>query len=165
MMKVILLLVLLFTISAAQADEITLSVCRLDDDRYQFSFTGDIDGWWFNNFISADLVTLIAVGEGTEFVIYYDGTTESIFADPAAPFCHHKGDTWKPGAPSILIPASAPGWFRIEIQDAFGHWSRVTDAQHPDGIVLHTADGFVELIGSVGQDTDPAHYRLIEVNP
>lgn len=154
------LLILFGMLLRVNADPVSLSVCRLDNDRFQFSVEGDIDGWWFNNFISADLETLIASGEGTEFVIYYDGNTESIFATPDTPLCV-PADAWKPSAPSILIPARE-GVFKLEIWGD-NQWWLVTDEKHPDGIILTAKNGVVELIGSVGQDTDPAHYRLIEV--
>lgn len=70
-------------------------------------------------------------------------------------------DGWQPSAPSIKIAAPDAGPYTLEIQDTYGNWSLVTDAAHPDGIVLYNNGGAVELIGSVGQDTDPSHYRLI----
>lgn len=76
--------------------------------------------------------------------------------------CAALAEQWRPSAPAILIPAPGPGPYTLEVMDAFGHWSLVTDAAHPDGIVLYNKGGFVELIGSVGQDTDPTHYQLTE---
>lgn len=72
-------------------------------------------------------------------------------------------DQWKPSAPSISIPANGDGPFLIEIEDAYGHWSLVTDEANPHGIVVYNRGGSVELIGSVGQEINPDHYRLIEV--
>lgn len=162
MIKILLSLFVVLTMNIAWANETTLSVCRYSDGLYQFSFTGEVAGWWFNNFISADLETLIVNGDGAEFVVYYfDGTTESIFADPDnTPFCA-VADAWKPSAPSILIPASDAGPYLLEILDGYGHWHLVIDDAHPDGIVLYNHAGYVELIGSAGQDIDPTHYRLI----
>jgi hypothetical protein len=90
------------------------------------------------------------------------GTSLMIRSDADLPLCKEEG--WRPSAPSILIPADGPGPFLLEIQDDYGHWHLVADDAHPDGIVLYNHAGTVELIGSVGQDEDPAHYRLIEVN-
>lgn len=66
-----------------------------------------------------------------------------------------------PETVSIYIPASE-GMYKLEVQDAFGNWSLVTDTEHPEGIVFQSRDGFVELIGNTDQPTDPANYRLIE---
>lgn len=91
---------------------------------------------------------------GESWALTFDVNTQ-------APDCDHAGDSWQPSAPSISIPAPGTGPYTLEIMDAYGHWSLVTDAAHPDGIVLYNKGGNVELIGSVGQDIDPSHYRLI----
>lgn len=145
----------------AFAEDITLSVCQYSDNGYQFSFAGDVDSWAFEGAETYDLEALTATGYGVKFTIYANGGSQSIYGYPDAPPCP-KADEWHPGAPSILIPAPA-GVFKLEIQDAYGHWSLVTDTAHPDGIVLSERNGTVELIGSVGQDTNSTHYRLIEV--
>jgi len=137
----------------ALVDDVTLGVCRDTNGVYQFSYTGPVDSWTIEGALDAD---------GVKFTIYYDGTSQSIYGYPDALPCIEPENIWKPAAPSILIPAS-DGWFLLEIQDAYGHWSLVTDATHPNGIALQASGGFVELIGSPGQDVDPAHYRLIEV--
>lgn len=148
----------------ASADEVTVDVCRYPDGVYQFSYTGDIASWSFENADSYDLDDLTASGVGVKFTVFFGGTSISIYGYPDVKLCPDESDAWQSGAPSILIPADGPGPYRIEIQDAYGHWSLVTDQAHPDGIVLYNHAGTVELIGSRGQDTNPAHYRLIEVN-
>lgn len=159
--KRILIAILMIIPSLALADDVSIGVCRLGNS-YQFSFTGDIDSWAIEGADTFDAQALTATGYGMKFTVYYGGASQSIYGYPDAEPCPK--DEWKPGAPSIIIPAPA-GIFKLEIQDAYGHWSLVTDAAHPDGIVLSPAGGNIELIGSVGQDTDPAHYRLIEVTP
>lgn len=162
---IFIVLLLLGMIAQVRAADVTLSVCKLGDQRYQFAFTGDVIGWTFNNAARYNLDTLQAEGDGVEFIVYYrDGGSESIFGDPDAPPCADQSAHWQPSAPSILIPAPDDGPYLLDIWDGW-HWSRVTDAAHPDGIVLYNHAGSVELIGSAGQDTDPAHYRLIEVTP
>lgn len=159
---VITTLILLAIVLQVSADPISLFVCRLREGVYQFSFTGAVDGWWFNNFISADLVTLIASGDGAEFVVYYDGTTESIFADPdQTPACSRQSD-WQPGAPSIVIPLLADCSF-VEIKNIDpqtgqwdGGWSRVESQGEP--VLLHYGQA---LIGSNSESIDPADYRAI----
>lgn len=155
-------LVCLLVVGLVYAQDATLSVCRYPDGMYQFGFDGIVDGWGFRHYLTYDLVKLTATGDGVEFFTWRYGNTQSIFGYPDAPPCPDTSDEWQPGAPSILIPAPSANWFYIEIMDAYGHWSLVTDSAHPDGIVLFPRDGFVELIGSVGQDVDPDHYRLIE---
>jgi hypothetical protein len=161
LIKRLALLLLLIPIWA-YAQGFELHVCRLADDMYQFSIVGDVDGWGFEDGSNYDLKAMTASGEGVRFFTWANGMTTSIYGYPDVDPCPK--DEWHPGAPSILIPASA-GVFKLEIQDAYGHWSLVTDAAHPEGIVLSPNGGSVELIGSVGQDIDPAHYRTIEVNP
>jgi len=156
MIKWIAILLSIFTVNITQSNDVTLSVCQNDNGSYQFSYTGDVDGWWFNDFISADLDTLTATGDGVEFVVYYDGTTESIFGDPDAPDCHQQDDTWQPGAPSIPVPLNSDCAF-IEIQDIYGHWSQVQS--NGQDVLLHYGEA---LIGSSGQSTDPTDYRAVE---
>lgn len=146
----------------AYADQVELDVCQLPGGVYQFSFTGEADGWAFQDGYDYDLDAMTAKGEGVRFTVFADGMAISIYGYPDVKHCPEDG--WKPSAPSILIPAD-PGIYKLEIQDVYGHWSLVTDNAHPDGIVLSPNGGYVELIGSVGQDTDPDHYRLIEVSP
>ena len=67
---------------------------------------------------------------------------------------------YQPGTVSIWIPAPADGWYKVEWFDS-GAWWLVVDKAHPDGIVLRSVAGYVELIGRAGQDPDPTHYRLI----
>lgn len=150
--------ILLF--QTVMANEVSIAVCQTDNG-YQFSITGQVDGWSFENAATYDLKQMTASGEGVKFTVYYGGTSLSIYGYPDVPFCAFP-DVWKPSAPSILIPARE-GVFKLEIQDMYGHWSLVTDADHPNGIVLSAQNGYVELIGSIGQDIDPAHYRIIEV--
>lgn len=159
------LLICILGIIPALADDVMLFVCRDADGVFHFGFEGDVIGWWFNDATSFDLQSRTTSDAGAEFVVYYNpGTTESIFASEDAPSCQqNQSDIWQPDAPSILIPADGAGPYLLEIQDAFGHWSLVTDTQHPEGIVLYNHAGTVELIGSVGQDHNPAHYRLIEM--
>lgn len=149
---------LLSTIAQVQADDVILSVCKLGEQQYQFSFTGDVIGWGFNNAVSYDLDSLQAQGDGVEFVAYYlDGGSESIFGDPDAPFCADSSkNDWQPGAPSIPIELTSDCAF-VEIQDDYGHWVRVQS----DGVdvLLHWGEA---LIGSVRQSTNPADYRALE---
>lgn len=112
-----------------------------------------------------DVLSALPLADGTIQVVYWWTENDQDFSDElwgnaSSPRCIA---AWQPSAPSILIPAPHNGVFLIEIQDAYGHWSRVTDAAHPDGIVLSPNGQYVELIGSVGQDIDPAHYRLVRI--
>ncbi len=141
--------------------DITLSVCQYANGVYQFGFTGDAVGWSFTDAIDYDLEAMTASGEGVQFTVYHETGSQTIYGYPDAPRCAE--NVWQPSAPSIHIPAPSDDWFKIEIQDVYGHWSLVTDYAHPDGIVLRSQAGSVELIGSVGQDIDPAHYRLTKV--
>lgn len=154
--RLILVAIVMATCTLTFAEDVTLNVCRLSDDIFQFSFTGRADGWWFNNSISYDLDTLIAIGDGTEFVLYYDGMTESIFAAPDTPFCSDDNDDWQPDAPSIPIPLTSDcAWVEIDNHD--GGWSRVEVDGEP--VLLHYGDA---LIGGQNQSTDPADYRAVE---
>lgn len=152
-----IILLLLGWVIPAQANDITLFVCKLGDQHYQFSFTGDVIGWAFNNAINYDLDTLQAQGDGVEFITYYqDGGSESIFGDPDAPLCISPlKEDWQPGAPSIPIPLISDCAF-IDIQDAFGHWSRVQS--NGKDVLLHWGEN---LFGSIKQSTNPSDYRAI----
>lgn len=166
MRKIIGLLMLILAFPMiANAQEPELTVCQLGEEYYQFGIIGYADGWGFRNYLTYDLDKMTATGDGVEFFVWRNGNTQSVFGYSDAPPCPDTSDEWQPGAPAILIPAPSANWFYIEIMDAYGHWSLVTDDAHPDGIVLFPRDGFVELIGSVGQDVAPDHYRLIEVTP
>lgn len=144
------------------ANDVSLSVCQMADNEYQFAISGQVDSWSFENASAYDLQALTASGEGVKLTVYFGGTTLSIYGYPDAPFCA-VSDGWRPNAPSILIP-TREGVFKLEIWGD-GRWWLVTDDSHPDGIALIAQNGYVELIGSVGQDVDPTHYRLIEVTP
>lgn len=163
LMLVIFMLLGLYTF--VQAQDATLWVCRYPDGVYQFAYEGIVDEVGFNNAIWYDLDTLTAAGYGVEFYVWRNTSRQSIFGYPDATACTDKNqsDVWHPGAVSILLPASGSGPYLIEIQDTYGHWSLVTDKDHPDGIALYNKGGFVELIGSPDQDTNPEHYRLVEV--
>jgi hypothetical protein len=82
----------------------------------------------------------------------------------AAPQCGEEREHI-PDMPEIEIDNGdlpAPeGCYKVEIDNQDGGWSTVADRNNPDGIVLHAADGKVELIGTQGQDTNPDHYRLV----
>lgn len=160
MMKALLGLLFLIPL-ALLADEVTVGVCRYPDGVYQFSYTGDVDSYGFENALTYDLDKLTATGDGVRFYVVADGITQSVYGYPDVKRCPEV-PVWHPGAVSILLPASGPGPYLIEIQDTYGHWSLVTDQDHPDGIVLYNKGGFVELIGSPDQDTNPEHYRLVE---
>jgi hypothetical protein len=143
----------------ASYDGVTLYVCQNANGVYQFSFTGDIDGWWINNAISYDLPAKTAVGAGAEFVVYYNGTTESISADPEGERCTVGPEgQWQPGAPSIEITLTSDcAWIEIDNHD--GGWSRVQS----DGkdVMLHYGDA---LIGGQDQSLDSSDYRAIPTN-
>ena len=107
-----------------------------------------------NRVLAAEIQT-----EGT--TVFYefqsdDGIGASIFATAAtkAPAC---GTVYQTSAPSIAVSLTTDCAY-VEIQDAYGHWSRVTDAAHPDGILLHYDEA---LIGGQDQSTDPADYRAV----
>jgi hypothetical protein len=85
--------------------------------------------------------------------------TGELWGNSGTALCN--SDAWQPSAPSILIPAQE-GRFKLEIWGD-NQWWLVVDQNNPNGIVLTAQGGFIELIGSVGQDIDPTHYRLIEV--
>lgn len=164
-MRIMLIVLLLaLTASVRADDQPQAAVCTLGAGRYQFSYSGDVDSWSIEGGTLESHEPIVASGEGVKFTIFYDGMAVSIYGYADAPRCADDSTVWHPGAPSILIPAE-PGVYKLEIQDAYGHWSLVTDHAHPDGIILSPNGQNVELIGSVGQDTDPGHYRLIEVNP
>lgn len=172
---------LMLTLQPALA--LDVSVCRdtsVDWLRYRFSgvdrnaenFSYFADGASFEGatVLIADALTVdidaVHVA-GTAAVLWLDlNTMEAVevMGRPTTAACG-AGDSWQPGAPSILIPAPSAGPYLIEIQDRYGHWWLVTDDAHPDGIVVYNNGGHVELIGSVGQDTDPDHYRLVEIHP
>lgn len=153
-MKWLLVFIVLIMSIPVQADDIMLSVCRLDEQTYQFSYTGAVDGWWFSNTVSSDLNALTAVGAGTEWHVMYAGTTESIFAASDTPFCDQQ-NIWKPGAPSIPIELTTDcAW--VEIRDPFGNWSQVESNAQP--VLLHYGEA---LIGGQDQNIDPADYRAI----
>lgn len=160
-MKTFWAIVLILTFQIVSANEVSISVCQIVNNEYQFSISGQVDSWSFENASAYDLQSLTASGEGVRFTVYFGGTTLSIYGYADVPFCAFS-DGWKPSAPSILIPARE-GVFKLEIWGA-GQWWLITDDKHPDGIILIAQNGYVELIGSVGQDTDPSHYRLIEVS-
>jgi hypothetical protein len=69
-----------------------------------------------------------------------------------------------PSAPSISIPvADFPpgGCYYVYLNDGNGRWL-ITDLDHPDGIVLQPDNnGWLELIGSPGQDETPDHYEPV----
>lgn len=85
-----------------------------------------------------------------------DGRLYSVFADAStkAPKC---GAVYQPGAPSIAVVMTTDCAF-VEIQDPYGHWWRVTDKDHPDGILLHYGEA---LIGGQDQSTNPDDYRAV----
>lgn len=95
---------------------------------------------------------------GEAFVAYYiaDNKWFTLKGTPStAPCGSDKG--WHPGASSIAVSLVSDCAY-VEIQDAYGHWSRVSDTTHPDGILLHYGDS---LIGGPGQSTDPDDYRAV----
>lgn len=98
--------------------------------------------------------------EGTQAFYQFiadDGTTYEVWADATtkAPKCG--ANVWHQGAPSIAVSLTSDCAY-VEIQDDYGHWSRVSDAAHPDGILLHYGEA---LIGGPDQSTDPADYRSV----
>lgn len=156
-MKILMGLLIILSVGIVQADDITLSVCRDASGLFHFSFEGDVLGWWFNNATSFDLDARTTPNEGAEFVVRYDpGITESIFATEDAPLCTDQSQDWKPDAPSIPIEQYSDCAF-IEIQDVYGHWSRVQSGGAD--VLLHYGEA---LIGSIGQSIDPADYRAVE---
>lgn len=165
--------ILMFAFSGVQAAGV--SVCRdtTNGDALRFIFSGinwnsDPAPWYSALGATANGDKLLAdafvEGElaGTAIVGYWNGSaTVQVVGSASTRPC---GSGWQPSATSIQIPAPGAGPYLLEIQDAYGNWSLVTDAAHPDGIVLYNKGGSVELIGSVGQDVDPAHYRLVDPN-
>jgi hypothetical protein len=95
----------------------------------------------------------------TAFFEFIDNTGKgySVTADAGtkAPKCG--AAVWHPGAPSIAVDVTSDCAF-VEIRDAYGHWSRVADAAHPDGILLHYGE---QLIGGPNQSTDAGDYRAV----
>lgn len=99
--------------------------------------------------------------EGTQAFFEFiadNGDSLSLFADATteAPSCDSLDNEWHPDAPSIYIPMTSDCAF-IEIQDDYGNWSQVTSNGEP--VLLHYGQA---LIGSNGQPTDPARYRVTE---
>jgi hypothetical protein len=185
MLRLIRLLFLTFMLMLIVQPALALdvSVCRdtsVDWLRYRFSgvdrnaenFSYFADGATFESatVLIADALTedIDAVHvAGTAAVLWLDlNTMEAVevIGNPNTAPCGGS-EAWQPGAPSIIIPASGPGPYLIEIQDKYGNWHLVRDDANPDGIVVYNKGGSVELIGSVGQDTDPKHYRLVEPDP
>lgn len=154
-MKIVCILLLLGSILIVRANDVTLSVCRDVDGLFHFSWDGDVLGWWFNNASSFDLQAKTTPDEGAEFVVLYpQGITESIFADPDAAPCI-QDDTWKPGAPSIPIDLTTDCAF-VYVQDEYGNWSQVMSDDVP--VLLHYGQ---LLIGSADQSLDPTRYQAI----
>ena len=164
---------LLFAILPAQAAGVTVCRDATNGGGLRFIFSGinwDSDPAPWYSALGATaygdklLADAFVEGElaGTAIFGYWNGIeTIQVVGSASTRSC---GSGWQPSATSIQIPAPNDGPYLLEIQDAYGNWSLVTDAAHPDGIVLYNNGGHVELIGSVGQDTNPAHYRLVDPN-
>lgn len=167
-----LVFALLVSMTVALADGVT--VCRdTSVDWLRFKFEGivwnaEVAPWYVADGATPEGDTLIAdantSGEYVDQVVfaYWGGEDYILVIGDASTVPCDSG--WQPSAPQILIPAPGGGPYLLEIQDAYGNWSLVTDEAHPHGIPLYNNGGHVELIGSVGQDVDPAHYRLIDPN-
>lgn len=166
MIKTLLIAVVLLTATIIYATP-DIKICRTESG-FEIMGLNDTFGW--------DAMTGGATFEGNTLIVLplENGTIQIVFwwtdengndqfgelwGNANTPLCGAGG--WQPSAPSILIPAQE-GSFKLEIEGD-GKWWLVTDQAHPDGIILTAQNGFVELIGSVGQDTDPSHYRLIKV--
>lgn len=143
-----------------------VSICR-DGNLFRVSGLSDI-GWdaaTGGGGFEGDRLIASPMIDGTIQVVFWwtdengDDHFGEVWGNSNTPVC----TGWQPSAPSILIP-SQEGAFKLEIWGD-GRWWLVTDDLHPGGIILTAQNGYVELIGSVGQDIDPSHYRLIEVTP
>lgn len=171
---VLFLFSILLAYSKVSADGV--SVCRdIEAGGMQFIFSGmdwnsEVNAWWVADGASIEGNTLRADAnvsgeyEGQVVFAYWDGNDYVwVYANENTAAC---GEVWQPSAPSILIDAPNAGPYLIEIRDKYGHWSVVeheTD-QGRQPVVLYNNGGHVELIGSVGQDTNPESYRLIELD-
>ena len=66
---------------------------------------------------------------------------------------------YQPSVESVQIESDERGWCYVELFSD-GHWWRVVDNAHPDGIRVYS-DGHAELIAD---DPDPTHYQLTDCN-
>ncbi len=168
---ILVLLVILAAIAtlltAHPASAANVTVCR-DGNQFLFmgiDWTADVSPWYVADGASIEDGVLRADpnldGEYAGQVVVGVWTGEDyslIIGDMNTAPCD---SGWQPSAPSILIEAPGPGPYLLEIRDAYGNWSLVTDSANPDGIMLYNHAGHVELIGSMGQSTNPDHYRLV----
>lgn len=94
-----------------------------------------------------------------------DGTVE-VWIAVGDDYVYLRGDESTPpcgsyqgNAPSIAI-TTLSDCARVEINNGDGGWSLVTDANHPEGIILHYGE---QLIAGRQQSLNPLDYRTIEV--
>lgn len=177
MKKILIVLSVIFggySIAVANPAD-AIHICRVENTSpLEFQIAGlisDSFGWDIasgGGGFEGDTLQVVA-GENNSIQVVYWWTDEAgqdftgeLIGNAGSPVCGEQSPAgWQPGAPSIKIPAPGSGPYTLEIQDAYGNWSLVTDQAHPDGIVLFNNGGSVELIGSAGQDINPTHYRLI----
>jgi hypothetical protein len=171
----LLLLLLLFLHTPTLADDITVCRERVDDafmERYSgwqlsggelvLTFSGvdwnaEIAGYTgsaMSGTGDSSNVTVLADGNSAMWAYYdADGVYVEVVGNGETVWC---GEEWKPDAPSIPVVIESD-CAHVFIRDSFDNWHLVTDANNPNGIVLHYGQA---LIGG-NQSTDPTDYRSI----